>query len=154
MMTRVYAEIGPAEQAAGAVWIHDVELDGTRLLEGMQCTVIDGEGFRWAARATGRAGRRWRLELAAAADGSPLYKGVAVIDGGQLDRLDQLNVGDRVAVHDGAGGYRNARVTGRVVGGWQLQSEHASGAHEGRLHVGDNVITDGSSGSWSVRSTG
>jgi hypothetical protein len=58
------ATVGPAELAAGRIYVHDVELDGDEnLAVGMRVEVSDESGRMFAATVTDRTGSRWQLTI-------------------------------------------------------------------------------------------
>jgi hypothetical protein len=61
--TVVSTEVGPAELAAGVVYVHDVELEGVELEAGQRVEVRDGGDRLRAATVTRREGPRWRLVI-------------------------------------------------------------------------------------------
>jgi hypothetical protein len=62
--TVVATEVGPAELAAGVVYVHDVELDeDVTLRPGQRVEIRDGAGRLRAATVASRHGSRWRLVI-------------------------------------------------------------------------------------------
>lgn len=62
--TVIRAEVGPAELAAGVVYVHDVELeDDVELAVGDRVEVRDGGGVFRAATVHERHGNRWKLVI-------------------------------------------------------------------------------------------
>ena len=63
-MLLIATTVGPAELAAGRVYVHDVEHDGDeKLAIGMRVEVQDESGRLFAATVTGRVGPRWQLTI-------------------------------------------------------------------------------------------
>lgn len=62
--TVVKTEVGPREIAAGAAYVHDIELeDAGELKAGQRVEILDGGGNFYAAVVDERVGPRWRLRI-------------------------------------------------------------------------------------------